>query len=155
MTEAKQAIVSEKELESIVRDFEEAYTKRDVEKMMTFFMEDAVWVAPEGEFKGKKEVKRYLTWYSPEDFRIRLIDAGIGIAVKENKAVIQCILEATSPTGVKCVTPVISVYEFSGEKIQRKTVVFDRLSIANQATRGGLDKWIIGVVLGRLEKGLH
>ena len=155
MTEVKQAIVPEKKLESIIRDFEEAYTKRDVEKMMTFFTEEAVWVAPEGVFSGKNEVRRYLTWYSPEDFQIKLIDAGIGVAVKENKAVIQCTLEATSPAGVKCETPVISVYEFSGEKIQRKTVVFDRLSIAKQAARGVVDNWVIGVVLGRLEKGLR
>ena len=155
MVEAKQAIVPEKKLERIIRNFEEDYIKRDVEKMMTFFTEDAVWVAPEGVFSGKNEVRRYLTCYAPEDFRMRLIDAGIGVAVKENKAVIQCTLEGMSPAGVKCETPVISVYEFSGEKIQRKTVVFDRLSIAKQAARGVVDNWVIGVVLGRLEKGLR
>jgi uncharacterized protein (TIGR02246 family) len=155
VTETKQMNVPEEKLESIIRDFEEAFVKKDVEKMMTFFTEDAVWVATEGEFKGKNEVRRYLTWYSPEDFRIKLTDAGIGVAVKGNKAVYQAILEATSPAGVRCETPVVSVYEFSGEKIQRKTVVFDRLSIANQAAKGGLDKWVMGVVLGRMEKGLR
>ena len=155
MTEVKQAIVPEKKLESIIRDFEEAYTKRDVEKMMTFFTEDAVWVAPEGVFSGKNEVRRYLTWYAPEDFKMRLIETGIGVAVKGNRAVFQYTLEATSKDGVKCETPGVSVYEFSGEKIRRKTAVFDRLSIANQAAKGGLDKWVMGIVLGRMEKGLH
>ncbi len=155
MTEAKQASVPEEKLESIIRDFVETFTKKDVEKMMSFFTEDAVWVAPEGVFSGKNEVKRYLTWYAPEDIRMKLIDAGIGIAVKGNKAVYQYTLEATTKEGVKCETPGVSVYEFSGEKIQRKTVVFDRLSIAKQAVNGVLDSWVMGVVLGRMEKGLR
>jgi ketosteroid isomerase-like protein len=155
MTEAKQVSVPEEKLESIIRDFVEAFTKKDVEKMMTFFTEDAVWVAPEGVFSGKNEVRRYLTWYAPEDIRMRLIDAGIGVAMKGNKAVYQYTLEATSKDGVRCETPGVSVYEFSGEKIRRKTAVFDRLSIANQAAKGGLDKWVMGVVLGRMEKGLR
>jgi hypothetical protein len=86
---------------------------------------------------------------------MRLLDTGIGVAVKGNRAVFQYTLEATSPAGVKCVTPGVSVYEFSGEKISRKTAVFDRLSIANQAAKGGLDRWVMGVVLGRMEKGLR
>jgi len=52
---------------------------------------------------------------------------GFGLTVKGRKVVLQCTLEATSPAGVKCLTPVVSVYEFSGEKIHRKTVVFDRM----------------------------
>jgi ketosteroid isomerase-like protein len=155
MVEDKQVGVPEEKLESIIRDFVEAFTKKNVDRMMSFFTEDAVWVAPEGVFSGKDEVRRYLTWYSPEDFRMKLVDAGVGVVVKGNKAVFQYTIEATSKDGVKCVTPGVSVYEFSGERIQRKTAVFDRLSIANQAAKGGLDRWVMGVVLGRLEKGLH
>jgi len=58
---------------------------------------------------------------------------GFGLTVKGRTVVLQCTLEVTSPAGVNCLTPVVSVYEFSGEKIQRKTVVFDRISIAKQA----------------------
>jgi ketosteroid isomerase-like protein len=104
VTEAKYAIMSEEKLESIVRSFVDAFVKKDVEKMMTFFTEDATWIAPEGEFKGKNKVRRYLTWYSPENFRMNLIDAGIGVVVKGDKAIFQYNIEATSPAGVKCVT---------------------------------------------------
>jgi ketosteroid isomerase-like protein len=38
--------MSEEKIESIVRDFGEAFVKRDVEKMLSFFAEDAVWVSP-------------------------------------------------------------------------------------------------------------
>ena len=79
---------------------------------------------------------------------------GFGLTMKGSKVVLQCTWEATTPAGVKCLTPVVSVYEFSGEKIQRRTVVFDRIAIAKQAANGVLDKWVMGIVLGRLEKGL-
>jgi ketosteroid isomerase-like protein len=39
--------MSEKEIESIVRDLREAYVKRNVEKILSFFAEDAVLVTPE------------------------------------------------------------------------------------------------------------
>lgn len=38
--------MSEKKIESIVRDLDEAFVKRDVEKMLSFFVEGAVWVSP-------------------------------------------------------------------------------------------------------------
>jgi ketosteroid isomerase-like protein len=62
MTEAKREVLPEEKLESIVRGFVDAFVNKDVEKMMTFFAEDAVRVAPEGEFRGKNELRRYLTW---------------------------------------------------------------------------------------------
>jgi len=54
--------MSEKEIESIVRDFREAFVKKDVEKTLSFFAEDAVLVTPAGTFKGKQEVKHFWTW---------------------------------------------------------------------------------------------
>ena len=54
--------MSEKKIESIVRDFWDAFDERDVEKMLTFFTEDAVWVSPVGTFKGKEELRHVLTW---------------------------------------------------------------------------------------------
>jgi len=54
--------MSEEKIVSVIRDFVEAYVKRDVEKMLSFLTEDVVWVNPEGTFKGKEEAKRFLTW---------------------------------------------------------------------------------------------
>jgi ketosteroid isomerase-like protein len=54
--------MSEKIIESIVRDFGEAFVERDVERMLSFFTEDAVWVSPVGTFRGKEELRRVLTW---------------------------------------------------------------------------------------------
>ena len=51
----------EERIKSIVNGFGEAFVKRDVEKMLSFFAEDAVWVSPAGTFKGKEEIERILT----------------------------------------------------------------------------------------------
>jgi ketosteroid isomerase-like protein len=40
--------MSEEKIVSAIRDFAEAYVKRDVEKVLSFFTEDAVWVNPVG-----------------------------------------------------------------------------------------------------------
>ena len=40
--------MSEKKVESIIRDMFDAFARRDVEKTLSYFTEDAVWVAPEG-----------------------------------------------------------------------------------------------------------
>jgi ketosteroid isomerase-like protein len=53
--------MSEEKIVSVVRDFVEAYVKRDVEKMSSFLTADVVRRSPEGTFKDKEEVKRYLT----------------------------------------------------------------------------------------------
>jgi ketosteroid isomerase-like protein len=54
--------MSEEKIVSVIRDFAEAHVKPDVEKMLSFLTDDVVRISPEGTFKGKEEVKRYLTW---------------------------------------------------------------------------------------------
>jgi len=73
--------VSEERIESIVRDFGEAFVKRDVEKMLSFFAEDAVWVSPVGTFKGKEGLRRVLTWDTQVSPTVKSEPSGIGIMV--------------------------------------------------------------------------
>jgi ketosteroid isomerase-like protein len=142
-------------LETIVREFEDAYVRKDVERMTSFFADDAAWIGPEGTFTGRDEVRRYLTWYANEDMDLRVSETGIGIAVKGSRAVFQCTIEATMPNGVKWEAPSTSVYEFRGKLIERKTVCYDRLSIAKQVARGFLDRFVVNLVVDRFEKGLR
>ena len=147
--------MSEKRLESIIRDFVEAYMNRDVEKTLSFLSEDVVWTAPEGTFRGKDEAKRLITWSAQSNRQIKFRDAGIGIMVKGGKAVYEYVLEGVTQEGMKYETPGICAYEFSGEKIQQHMVIFDRLSIAKQAAKGTVEKRVINGVLSRVEKGLR
>jgi len=150
--------MSEEKIVSVIRDFVEAYVKRDVEKMLSFLTEDAVWVLPDYPFplKGKEEVKRYLTWETQRipDFKIR--DAGIGIMVKGNKAVHEQVFEGSMPEGRRFrEIPGIAVYEFNGEKIQRHRMYYDRLSMGKQVAKGRFEKKVVSLIVNRWEKGLH
>jgi ketosteroid isomerase-like protein len=147
---------------SIIRDFVEAVIKHDAEKTLSFLTEDAVWVQPEGIFKGKEEVKRLLArlpksfWYSQPKVR----DAGVGILVKGNKAVYEQIIEGISAHKRAFEAPAVSIFEFSGEKIQRYSTLCDRMTLGKQACGeqhigGWIDRKILGGILNTWEGGLH
>lgn len=152
--------VSEEKIEGIVRDFGQAFVKRDVEKMLSFFAEDAVWVAPAGTFKGKEELRRILTWDTQVSPTAKSTPSGIGIMVKENKAVTEDISEGLYE-GKKYEIPAITVFEFSDDKIQHIRLFYDKLSIIKQVTKQykGITGWfarrLVNVIVGRAEKGLH
>lgn len=149
--------MSEEKILSVIRDLAEAYVKRDVEKMLSFFTEDVVWAQPEGTFKGKEEVKLFLAWDAAQrtpDFKAR--DAGIGIMMKGNKAVYECVFEGSTPDGRGYrEIPGITVYEFSGERIQQVRLYNDRLLMGKQAAKGWFERMIMGRIMNRFEKGLH
>jgi len=113
--------MSEEKIVSVVREFVEAYVKRDVEKMLSFFAEDTLWVDPMGTFKGKEELKRYLAWDVQTVPELKIRDAGIGIMVSGNKAVCEWVFDGSTSDGRRWRDiPVITVYEFSGGKIQQQ-----------------------------------
>jgi ketosteroid isomerase-like protein len=154
--------LSEEKTVSIIRDFVEAYMKRDVEKTLSFLTEDVVWVQSEGTFQGKDEVKRLLAWL-PKSFwysQVKVRDAGVGILVKGNKAVCEQIVEGVSAHDRTYEAPTISIFEFSGERIQQYRTLCDRMTLGKQGCGkegygGWLDRKILGGILNTWEGGLH
>jgi len=146
--------MSERKIEGIMRDFVKAIEERNVEKALSFLTDDADYVTPEGTFKGKEELRRYLTWGTQTTPNQKVRDAGIGIMVKGNKAVFEHIVEGTYE-GTKYEALTICVYEFSDEKIQHLRTVVDRLSIAKQVAKGWFAKRIMNSIIARAEKGLR
>ena len=152
--------MSEEKVESIVHGFGEAFVKRDVEKMLSFFAEDAVWVSPAGMFRGKEEIKHILTWDTQIMPTVKSTRSGIGLIVRENKAVAEDIDEGWTE-GKKFEMLAISVFEFSNEKIQHIRLFYDRLSIIKQVTMqykgvtGWFAKRLIKYIVGSAEKGLR
>jgi ketosteroid isomerase-like protein len=152
--------MSEKIIESVVRDFGEAFVERDVERMLSFFTEDAVWVSPVGTFRGKEELRRVLTWDTQISPTLRSRRSGIGIMVKENKAVAEDISEGEYE-GKKYELPAVTVFEFSDDKIQHIRPYYDKLSIIKQVTMqykgvtGWFAKRIVNFIVKSAEKGLH
>jgi len=46
--------MAEEKIPSIMRDFVKTLEKADVEKVLSFLAEDAVWVNPNGTFKARR-----------------------------------------------------------------------------------------------------
>jgi len=147
--------MSEEKLESIIREYGAAYEKMAVEKTLSFFTDDVIWIAPEGTFNGKNEARRDLTWIFQSLNQIKFRDAGVGIMVKGNKAVYQFVTEGVLKDGRKYEAPGACFYEFVGEKIQRHTVMGDRLTLAKQAAKGIVERWVVNNVVNATEKGLR
>ncbi len=152
--------MSEEKIESIVRDFSEAFVERDVEKMLSFFAEDAVWVSPVGTFKGKDELKRVLTYDTQISPTVKFRRCGIGITVKGNRAVDEGVAESDYE-GKKYEVLSITVYEFSDDKIQHIRLFYDKLTMLKQIARqytgvtGWFVKRLVDYIVKRAEKGLH
>ncbi len=148
--------MSEEKIENAIRDMIDAREKNDVDGVVSFFADDAVWHAPEGEYKGKEEIKRYVTWIlSPERLKdVKFKDTGIGIVVKDNKAVYEHIWESTYE-GNHIREPSVCVYEFSDGKCVYHRGISDRISGARQGATGFIETRIVNIVIDRLEKGLR
>jgi ketosteroid isomerase-like protein len=144
-----------------VEGYVEAFARRDVEKALEFFSEDAEMTEPPGTFKGKEGVRQLLEW----DVRLSPVakshPLGIGLLVKDNAAVEEEVLEQTYE-GRPYDYPLVRVFEIGDDgKIRRLRVYFDRLSIEQQVAmqysgvRGWLFKRLINFIVAQGEKGLR
>ncbi|MCJ7788843.1 MAG: nuclear transport factor 2 family protein, partial [Candidatus Atribacteria bacterium] len=131
--------MSKEELISMMRKFKDAYNKKDLEKSLSFFAEDADWVNPNGVFKGKEEIKNYFKWVFEVNTDQKIIESGIKIIAEEDKAVYEHILEG-SFEGMKYKILALCIYEFKGDKFQHLRTTYDRLSMAKQLAKGPIAK---------------
>jgi ketosteroid isomerase-like protein len=147
--------MSEKNVETLIRNFLDAHMKLDADGTLSFFAENAVWQTSEGVFKGKEEAKRYLTWMYKVNRQMKYKDAGIGLVVKGNKAVYEYMLEGVSYQGMKYETPGVCTYEIDDGKITQHRILMDRLSLAKQAAKGTIQKRVVNSLVNAMEKGLR
>lgn len=146
--------MSEERIASVMREFSEAIAKKDVEKALSYFQDDASWQAEQGTFKGKGEIKRYLTVSFQTVPNLKMTDAGIGLLVKGNTAVYEHDQEGTYE-GKKYVVRVVAIVEFKGEKFQNARTVSDRLSMVKQLAKGWWATRTVNSIVNATEKGLH
>jgi len=146
--------MDEKEIERIIRDFVDALEKKDIDRALSYFIDDATWFTTQGIFKGREEIKRYVSWMSKNLTGAKFTDGGIGIIIQGNKAVYQTIFESIYE-GIKIKVDNVCTYEFSGEKIRNHWIITDRLSMAKQAATGPIARKAVNTIIARMEKGLH
>jgi uncharacterized protein (TIGR02246 family) len=145
--------MSKEELISMMRKFKDAFNKKDLEKTLSVFAEDADWVNPNGEFKGKEEIKKYFKWVFEINPDQKIIESGVKIIAEEDKAVYEHILEG-SFEGMKYQILALCIYEFKGSKFQHLRSAFDRLFLAKQLAKGPIAKTAVNTIINRMEKGL-
>jgi len=147
--------MSEQEMENTIRDFVDALEKKDVERALSFFTDDAIWFTTQGIFKGKEQIKKYGDWLADSLTDIKFSDDGIGLIVKDNKAVYQTTYDAKYK-GIKMRVGNVCTYEFSGDKIKNHWILMDRLSTAKQASKGHpIATRVVNSIIARTEQGLH
>jgi ketosteroid isomerase-like protein len=137
---------------TIIRDFLRALEARDPDRVMSFFVEDSTWVAPEGTFKGKLLIRSYLGWQFGQARDIKITERGNGIVAQGNQAFVEHVISGTLK-GVKAEYLALCAYELKDDKIREVRAVYDRLSLAKQVARGWLPKWLVGQVAKWAERG--
>ena len=145
--------MAEEKIAGIMRDFVKTMAKGDVEKQLSFLTEDAAWINPNGTFKGKEELRRYMTVFLGSMKDVTVTECGNGIIVQGNKAFFEHIVGGTIE-GKRAEVLAMCAYEFSGDKIKEVRTTYDRLSMA-QKVAGGLGKWMVNMIIKQAEKGLH
>ena len=143
--------MAKEEIANIMRDFVQTMAKGDVEKTLSFFTEDGVFVTPNGTFKGKDELRRHLSAEAESIQNMRVTETGNGIIVEGNKAFFEHIIAGTVQ-GKRAEVLAMCAYEFSDGKIKETRSVFDRLSQAQQAAKGWLPKMLVNFIVKQMEK---
>ena len=143
--------MSNEEIASVMRDFVQTMAKGDVEKTLSFFTEDGVFVTPNGTFKGKDELRRHLSAEAESMQDMAVTETGNGIIVEGNKAFFEHVIAATVQ-GRRAEVLAMCAYEFSNGKIKEVRTTYDRLLIAQQAVKGWLPKMLVNFIVRQAEK---
>jgi ketosteroid isomerase-like protein len=146
--------MDEKEMENTLHSFVDSLEKKDTERSASFFTDDATWFTNQGEFKGKDEIKSYITWMCKNLKDVKFSEIGVGIIAKNDKAVYQSIYDAKY-NGMKIRVGNVCTYEFSGGKIKNHWITTDRLSMVKQVANGPIERKIVNSLIAKTEKGLH
>ena len=146
--------MSVEKIKTIMRKFRTALESKDVDKIISFFTDDAEWYAPEGAFKGKEQIIRYVRWNKEITPDLKMTEVGIKIVAEGDVGVYEHILSGTS-NDMQWNTLGLCIYEFTGDKIKSIRSVYDRLSIAKQVSKGMMARTAVNGILKTMEKGLH
>ena len=146
--------MNDEKIASIMRDLIKSLETEDVEKTLSLFAEDGVLVNPDGTFKGKEELRRYLTNSSQSMRDVTVTETGNKIIVQGNKAFYEHVIAVT--IGDKRAEGLaMCAYEFTNDKIQEVRTVYDRLLMAKQAAKGWFPRTLVNLIVKQAEKGLH
>ena len=145
--------MSDEKIINIMRDSFKAMEKGDVEKGLSLWAEDGVWITPAGTFQGREELMRYLTWMAESTQDLEITETGNGIIVQGDKAFVEHIITGTFQ-GRRAAVLAMCAWEFSDGKIQCIRTVYDRLSAGRPPSKGWISAIVENVVAGQVRGGL-
>ena len=145
--------MSEDKKAEILREYVEAFESNNFEKVVSLCTDDIIFESPMGIFRGKEDLKRYFDWLSENITDNKVTEAGNGILVQGDKAFFEHTISGTMQ-GEKASFLAICAYEFSDDKIKTVRFLFDRLSIAEQASSKWLEKKFVNTIVNQMQKGL-
>ena len=144
--------MTEQEIKDAAHSFLKAWTTGDTKQALSFFADDAVWITPNGTFKDKENIERYLTWVNSTTEDYQITETGVGMIVQGDTLIVEHDLSGTT-NGMKWVLPAVCIDEFKNGKVVKSRSYFDVLSQAQQVTNG-IPKWMVNMVVNASRKGL-
>ncbi|MDW7730154.1 MAG: nuclear transport factor 2 family protein [Bacillota bacterium] len=145
--------MSDEEKAEMMREFVKALEIFDQEKAYSFCADDLVWVMPMKTYKGKEELREFFKWLSDTVKDYKITETGNGILVQGDKAFFEHTMSGIMQ-GEKVSYLALCAYEFKDGKIKELRTVFDRLSIAEQASSKWLPKKFVNTIVSQMQKGL-
>jgi len=139
---------------AIMRDFTSSFQVNDFEKAISLCSDDVTWETSMGKFNGKEGLKRYFDWVAENVKDYKITETGLGILEQDDRAFYEHTISGIMQ-GEKVEFLAMCTYEFSGDKIKNLRTVFDRLSIAEQASSNQfIPKKLVNTIINQMQKGL-
>jgi ketosteroid isomerase-like protein len=144
----------------LIEEFRDAYQRRDINRLMGLFADDAELTWAVGTFRGKAAVRKVFEW----DFRlspaVNVRDAGVGVISSDHTVVFERVVEATAE-GIPYEERAVTIYEMNDAgQIHRMRSYYDKLSILHQVAsrypglRGRLLRSMTGFLVRLGSRGL-
>jgi ketosteroid isomerase-like protein len=146
--------MTDQQIKDAIRGFLKSMTAGDIKKALSFVAEDAVWIAPQGTFKGTAQIEKLITWVNKYNKDNKVTETGIGIITQGDTGVIEHNLSGIY-NGMKWESPAVCIYEFKNGKIANMRGFYDVLAQAQQAAKGMFARWAVNAVVNGSQKGLR
>ena len=130
----------DEKIKAIIENYISSFEEKNVEEVLSYFTDDASWIAPQFKLKGKNEIEEYIFWLFNNIEDINFIHDGIGIMVNEDKAVCQNIFKAKiGETRVRI--PTMFIFRLRNNKFSNQWITNNWLELTeNSPTESGIGK---------------
>lgn len=145
----------------VIERFRDAYDRRDVDRALELFADDAVLVFAPRAFTGRDDIRHALEWDARLSPTSGTRPAGIEVLAAGHVGVVESVVRQTAGgVGYEC--PVVSIFELGDDgRIKRLSSYYDRLGILRQVAgaspgiKGRALRTVVDALTAQAEKGLE